>query len=666
MTVLHSRSLSRAAPAGFRQLSLLWVVLIGLLCAPASWLSRAEAVPHTVAAVEHPFDPDWPDVHRILAGKCSGCHRAGGDRENFMGYEALLEAGHELEMPAVVPGEPEESWLYLQVRWNAAAELDSKLPDTPEMPPDRNEWLTAAQQELIRRWIAHGAHRYRLPKGCRQRPLMEMDFPSAKQCSACHPKQYEEWSRSMHAYAQHSPIFEAFNLTLIERTSGTIGTFCTRCHTNIGTALGENGSRRNVHRSRIAMEGVTCVTCHRRKDGRYKASGRVAVAPGELLEGCIYGPFDGAVSEDVGSHTSAHLPYLRSAQFCGECHDVFAPTGLRLEEAFSEWQNSPAAAKRITCQHCHMGPVQGVPVPGCERPLGRAAVVPGVDPEKIPLRHLSDHTFAGPDYSLLPDTEFPYKLDWMYEKDYRNPARLTPHEQGALTALRRKNRRQLEKYDAKRYELLRNSARLHVRHPERARPRGLAPIKVDVTSTTAGHSLPTGFTAERQVWVSLEVRDPNGKLVFASGDLDSNGDLRDDHSHAVLTGKTAYDKHLLNFQNKFIALTNKGTERSVVISVNRHLQPLNIFRPPNTPVASIGRPPTFRIAKGSIAPLRTMGKRYPVRLGQRSGPHTVDVRLNFRHLPPTLLDHVGTPHLKHLLEIVVIDEYHGVIDVAPL
>ena len=39
----------------------------------------------------------------------------------------------------------------------------------------------------------------------------------------------KQWSRSMHAYAQHSPIFEAFNLTLIERTGGTIGTFCTRC-----------------------------------------------------------------------------------------------------------------------------------------------------------------------------------------------------------------------------------------------------------------------------------------------------------------------------------------------------------------------------------------------------------------------------------------------------
>lgn len=660
----HAGGAARLSRASALPAALLAPLLTAMLL-PAALPSIAGAVPHTVARVDHPFDPDWPDVHRILAAKCTGCHRPDSEQSDFVNYEALLEAGREIDMPVIVPGRPDESWLYLQVRWNAEARRDSDLPDTPEMPPERQEWLTAAQLEIIRRWIANGARRYVAPEDCRRRPLMELDFPSAKQCGACHPKQYDEWSRSMHAYAQHSPVFEAFNLTLIERTSGTIGTFCTRCHTNIGTSLGENGSRRNVHRSRIAMEGVTCVTCHRRKDGRYKASGRVAIAPGELLEGCIYGPFDGAVSEQVGSHQSAPLSYLRSSQFCGECHDVFAPTGLRLEEAFSEWQNSPAAARRITCQQCHMGPVQGLPVAECERPLGRAAVVPGVDPKRIPLRRLSDHTFAGPDYSLLPDTEFPHKLDWMYEKDYRNPDCLTPHEQRTLIELRRENRAHLEKYNAKRYELLRNSARLHVAHAEQARPGDLLAIRADVASTTAGHSLPTGFTAERQVWLSVEVRDPQGRLVFVSGDLDDNGDLRDDHSHAVLTGHAVRDRHLFNLQNKFIALTNKGTERSVVLSVNRHLQPLNIFRPPNTIAASFGRPPTFRIAKGSLAPLRTMGQRYPVRLGRCPGPHTVDVRLNFRHLPPTLLDHIGTPHLKRLLEVVVIDAYHGVIDVTP-
>ena len=46
--------------------------------------------------------------------------------------------------------------------------------------------------------------------------------------------------------------------------------------------------------------------------------------------------------------------------FCGSCHDVFAPNGFRLEDAFSEFKTSPAAReKRQTCQDCHMGVVPG-------------------------------------------------------------------------------------------------------------------------------------------------------------------------------------------------------------------------------------------------------------------------------------------------------------------
>ena len=133
----------------------------------------------------------------------------------------------------------------------------------------------------------------------------------------------------------------------------------------------------------------------------------------------------------------------------------------------------------------------------------------------------------------------------------------------------------------------------------------------------------------------------------------------------MVTGKIRYDRHLMNLQSKFIALTNKGTERPVVVSVNRHLAPLNILRPATGIPASFGRGHGFRIAKGSLPPLATRTKKYPVRFPNCEGVYAIDVRLNFRHLPPTLLDHVGTPNLKPQLEIVVIDSYSGVIHVGP-
>jgi hypothetical protein len=639
------------------------VVVAGLLWVVGSPRAPVSAAPHTVTPVPHPFDPDWLDVKIMIERKCLGCHRTDlQDRTDFSSYEALIAGKTESNDPVISPGKPSNSVFWEYVAWNALAEADCPHPDEPMMPEDRHEWLTAGQLEIVHRWISNGALEYALPDQCNIRPLLETDFPSAKQCAPCHERQYDQWSRSMHAYAQNSPVFEAFNLTLVERTGGTIGTFCTRCHTPIGTALGENGSRRNIHRSRVSLESVTCVVCHRRKHGMYKNNGRLTPEPGGLLETCMFGPFDDSTSVET-SHPSAGSAYIKSSQFCGDCHDVTAPNGVRLEEAFSEWQNSPAAKQGITCQNCHMGPVQGIPIADKDRPWGPAAVVPGVPVEQMPLRPLSDHTFAGPDYSLLPDTEFPFKLDWMYEVDYRDDSKLTPYQIKTLEELRRKNRKSLRKADEKRYELLGNTARLHVAHPDRAAPGDHIIIRVDVQSLLAGHSFPTGFTAERQVWVSVDVSSPDGQTVFASGGLDHNRDLLDDHSHDVITGKLPRDKHLLNFQNKFTVLTNKGTERTTVVSVNRHIAPTTVLRPQSQPAILFGRAGDFRIAKASLPPLQSLGHNYPVSLPDCPGPYTVRVQLNHRHLPPTLFDHIGVPHLKHLLEIVVLDEYESVVRV---
>lgn len=630
----------------------------------AGWLipSLAVAVPHVISNEDHPYDPDWPAIKILLSQKCTGCHREGnGERYDLTSYAALINAGVEGDMPAVTPGSLEDSYLWEMVAWNATADPDSDLSGEPMMPEDKHEWLTAGQLEQIKRWIMRGALEYKLPQSCNISPLIESDFPSAKQCKACHPKQYGEWSRSMHAYAQHSPVFEAFNLTLLERTGGTLGTFCSRCHTPLGTALGENGLVRNTHRSRLSTEGVTCIVCHRQSKAFHKSNARQFIEPGSSLEVCMFGPFEEAVSL-TGAHQAEKNPFMKQSAFCGSCHDVTGPDGVRLEEAFSEWRHSPAAEQGITCQQCHMGPVQGIPMQDCERPLGRAATVPGVDPSRIPLRPLSNHTFAGPDYSLLPDTEWPYKLDWMYETDYTKPECLTPYQQKTLLELRHKNRDALAVAKQKRLEVLRNSARIKLTVPAHACAGQTVNLRVDVKSIFAGHNLPTGFSAERQVWVAINVYDALGRRVFASGDLDSNGDLRDEHSHAVETRHLPHDALLLNLQNKFTAVLQKGNERTTVLSVNRHLSPLNFVRPPTGIAQSFGRASNFRIAKASLPPFGERGQTYPVLLAQ-PGTYYVDARLNFRHLPPALLDAIGTPHLKHLLEVVKIDQKQAVIQV---
>ena len=65
-------------------------------------------------------------------------------------------------------------------------------------------------------------------------------YPTAAQCGECHKQIYEEWSSSQHAYASISPMFHAFEQKFQELTKGTVGTFCVRCHQQVGTQLGEN------------------------------------------------------------------------------------------------------------------------------------------------------------------------------------------------------------------------------------------------------------------------------------------------------------------------------------------------------------------------------------------------------------------------------------------
>lgn len=206
------------------------------------------APPHVIGQREHPFDPDWLEIRALINVKCVGCHRRDSDRFDFSTYESLIEAGREDGYAAIVPGQPEESTLWEYVSWNANARIDTELPDTPYMPEEKTEWLTPRQLNLVYRWIKNGALQYVLPNTCNITPLAEVDFPSAKECKACHPRYYDEWSRSMHAYSQHSPIFEAFNLMLIERTGAT------------GVRLEEAFSE--WHNSPSAADGVTCQHCH--------------------------------------------------------------------------------------------------------------------------------------------------------------------------------------------------------------------------------------------------------------------------------------------------------------------------------------------------------------------------------------------------------------------
>ncbi|NQV79248.1 MAG: cytochrome C, partial [Alphaproteobacteria bacterium] len=195
----------------------------------------------------------------------------------------------------------------------------------------------------------------------------ESRYPSANTCGTCHPKHFREWSVSQHAYAQLSPVYLAINNFINSLTSGSMGDFCLRCHNQVGANLGEPSSISNLERHPTSREGITCVVCHRINQRYDKASGRIAIEEGDLLAP-VYGPrgndelarvlasgdYQVATEPDLPGrkiHTQAkQFSTISTPVFCAQCHDVTLFNGFRLEEAYSEYRTSPAAARGVTCQ----------------------------------------------------------------------------------------------------------------------------------------------------------------------------------------------------------------------------------------------------------------------------------------------------------------------------
>jgi nitrate/TMAO reductase-like tetraheme cytochrome c subunit len=509
-----------------------------------------------------------------------------------------------------------------------------------------------------------------------ERLFTEDRFPSATTCKTCHPLHYKEWSVSQHAYAMVSPVFTALHGTILKRTNGTFGDFCIRCHTQVGMILGEPLFAPLEARDPVSREGITCIVCHRVEERYGKVNGRIALVEGDILQP-IYGPTGNEILREVLEspekykvvteagvpgrkiHTDANRFFrLTEPGFCGSCHDVTFANGFRLEELFSHYKRSPAAANGVTCQDCHMSVNQGVNAGYAQGP---AAVVGGVETR---TRKHAIHNWAGPDHSVVhpgifphnPDaqalatisewTEFDWEAGWGTDgfEDGDHDGGSFPERWRSIDdrygarAIIDANLELLEWGMAQRAIVLRNGYHLGEVVTERAGADGIR-FRVRVKNATDGHAAPSGFDAERIVWLHVVVSDADGATVFESGDLDPNFDLRDLHSEFVHDGKLPLDDQLFNLQSKFITRNFRGGEREQIVSVNYSEDALPFARPSTGSSVLLGRPTGTRKHRQSIEPLGHRWATYTVgadRLTGR-GPYSAHVELKAGMAPANLI-----------------------------
>jgi nitrate/TMAO reductase-like tetraheme cytochrome c subunit len=504
----------------------------------------------------------------------------------------------------------------------------------------------------------------------------ESKFPSAATCGTCHPKHYKEWSVSSHSYAQLSPVYLSLSSQINELSSGTNGDFCLRCHSPIGANLGESPFMSNLDRHPTSREGITCVVCHRLSKNYNKRSGRLALVQGGLLEP-VYGPKGNEEMERVLDSTDEYrvvteegkpgrkihreakqFASLSQPIFCGTCHDVTLFNGFRLEEAYSEYRTSPAAARGTTCQDCHMGKEQGV-ASGYD--VGPGAVVGG-KPTKD--RKITSHFFAGPDYSVIHPGIFPHNAEaqemasmaeWLdfdhkagwgtdefedkVSEDMKFPVRWdSVDDRYDAREILNKQFEHLEYGRNLRMQVLRNGYGLGEIVTDQSSEDGIR-FKVKVNNKTDGHNVPTGFTGERLVWLHVVVTDRDGKVVLESGDLDPNGDVRDRESSFVHNGELPLDRQLFDVRSRFVVSNLRGGERETIIPVPYPVTTIPFVRPSTNSLVFSGEPGTERNHRRGIEPSGHRWAKYEVDENKLTGkgPYKAKIELKAGMAPANLV-----------------------------
>jgi hypothetical protein len=276
--------------------------------------------------------------------------------------------------------------------------------------------------------------------------------------------------------------------------------------------------------------------------------------------------------------------------------------------------------------------------------------------------------FAGPDYSIVHPGIFPHNVraaelaemrEWLrfdfeagwgtdaFEDtvalDAEFPERWAfPDDRYDAREIIEDNRALLAEAQEQRLAVLRAGYVLGDVRVHRADAGGIA-FDVEVRNATNGHNVPTGFDAERLVFLQVDVMDADGNVVFRSGDRDPNGDVRDSHSLYVHNGELPMDDQLFSLQSRFLVRMVRGGEREQVLAVNYSPDPLPFLRPSTRSTVLLGRPVGARKHRMTIPPLTSLWPSYEVGdddLEGSRGPYTARIRLIAQMIPVNLVNEI--------------------------
>ncbi len=185
------------------------------------------------------------------------------------------------------------------------------------------------------------------------------DYEKPAACAACHVDFFQQWTQAMmsQAYTHHWDEIEYFELAIPHAEKdpkvADVKAGCNGCHAPIAYLAGDVPPPRPEENSR-ANESVSCDLCHTITGfaGDIPHNFNWISEPGRTKQG----PKPGLVSPH---HDTVENPFLRTAEFCGTCHNEMSPYGIWVKSTHLEWKEGPYGAQGVPCQQCHMPQAPG-------------------------------------------------------------------------------------------------------------------------------------------------------------------------------------------------------------------------------------------------------------------------------------------------------------------
>ena len=185
------------------------------------------------------------------------------------------------------------------------------------------------------------------------------DYEKPQACAGCHvdiSRQHEQAMMSQ-AFTHAWDEIEYFELAVphAEKVAKVAGVKagCNGCHAPLAILAGDIPPKRPDAKTR-ANEAVSCDVCHTivGRAGDPSVNFNWVTSPGKKKQGNRAGvesPF----------HTTVENPFLKTAEFCGTCHNEQDPWGVYVKSTQLEWKEGPHGRAGIVCQDCHMPPAKG-------------------------------------------------------------------------------------------------------------------------------------------------------------------------------------------------------------------------------------------------------------------------------------------------------------------